>query len=125
MGFCLSSKTNKWIIDCVATDTMTYDSGDLLSVEMPNKKLIQITNGELVRVEDVGTISVFPETHFNNFLFIPQLSHKLLYVSQLTKEKNCTVLMSSNSRIVQDLRTGKIIGRGTEKDGLYYVDEMS
>ena len=27
--------------------------------------------------------------------------------------------------LLQDIRTGEIIGRGTERDGLYYVDEIA
>ena len=41
----------------------------------------------------------------------------------MTRELNCTVLMSSSGCIVQDAQTGAIIGHGTERDGLYYVDE--
>ena len=31
--------------------------------------------------------------------------------------------MTSNGCIVQDAQTGTIIGRGSEKKGVYYVDE--
>ena len=37
---------------------------------------------------------------------------------------NCTVLLISDGCIVQDAQTGTIIGRDTERDGLYYVDEV-
>ena len=33
--------------------------------------------------------------------------------------------MSSTGCIVQDARTGKFIGRGTERGGLYYVEEAT
>lgn len=65
---------------------MTYDLGDLSSIESPNKKLVQTTNGELVLVEGAGTISIFPETCLKIFFYIHKLSDKLLSVSQLTKE---------------------------------------
>ena len=58
-----------------------------------------------------------------NYLLIPSLSHKLLSISQLTKELNCTVLMSFSDCVVHDAQTGMIIGRGTKRGGLYYVDE--
>ncbi|XP_076926638.1 uncharacterized protein LOC143589894 [Bidens hawaiensis] len=32
---------------------------------------------------------------------------------------------TANGEILQDIRTGKIIGRGTERQGLYYVDEVT
>ena len=49
----------------------------------------------------------------------------MLSVSQLTKELNCIVIMSSTDCVVQDARTGKIIGRNTKRGGLYYVDEAT
>ena len=54
----------------------------------------------------------------NNCLFILSLSHKLLSINQLTKELDCTVLITSINCIVQDTQTGKIIGHGNEKEGL-------
>ena len=56
---------------------------------------------------------------------IPSLSHKLLFISQLTKELNCCVLMFSGGCYVQEIPTDRIIGHGTEIGGLYYVDEAS
>ena len=43
----------------------------------------------------------------------------------MTKELNCTVLLLASGCIVQDALTGRIIGRGTERGGLYYVDEVA
>ena len=68
---------------------------------------------------------MFNISHLKNYLLTHNLSHKLLSISQLTKELNCTVLMSSTYYVVQDAQTGKIIGRGTERGGLYYVDEVT
>ena len=56
---------------------------------------------------------------------IPSLSHKLLSISQLTKELDCIVLMSLSHSVVQDAQIGKILGCGTERGGLYYVDEAT
>ena len=53
------------------------------------------------------------------------MSHKLLSISHVTKELNCTLLMQPHICLLQDIRTGEIIGRGTERDGLYYVDEIA
>lgn len=35
------------------------------------------------------------------------------------------VLMFSDFCLLQDIQSGKVIGRGTERDGLYYVDEVA
>ena len=74
-------------------------------------------------VDQSGPVTISPSLKLNNCLLIPSLSHKLLSISQLTRELNCTVLMTSSDCVVQDTQTGRIIGCGTERDGLYYVDE--
>ena len=78
-----------------------------------------------VGVTQAGSVNISSSIHLKNCLLIPSLSHKLLSISQLTKELNCTVLLTSDSCIVQDTQTGKIIGRGIERGGLYYVDETT
>ena len=102
---------------------MTNSSQDLLNTMFTPKKHIQTPNGDLVSIKSAGTVNITPNITLKNCLYLPKLSHKLLSISQLTKELNCTVLMTSNGCIVQDARTGKTIGHGTERDGLYYVDE--
>ena len=49
----------------------------------------------------------------------------MLYVSQLTKDLDCTVLMNSNFCVIQENQTRNIIGNGTENDGLHYLDRAS
>ena len=102
---------------------MTFDPMDLLSIMPTTRTHIQTANGEYVQVDKIGPIKISLSLHLKNCLLIPSLSHKLLSVSQLTKELNCTILMTSDGCIVQDALTGTIIGRGTEKRSLYYVDE--
>ena len=56
------------------------------------------------------TVDIASSIHLKNCLLVPNLSHKLLSVSQLTKEFNCTVMFTSDSCIVQDAQTKTIIG---------------
>ena len=56
-------------------------------------------------------------------LFVLNISHKLLSISQLTKNLDCKVLNKPGYCIVQDARTVQIIGRGIERGGLYYLEE--
>ena len=46
-------------------------------------------------------------------------------ISHVTRELNCILLMHPIVCLLQDIRTGMIIGRGTERHGLYYVDEIA
>ena len=94
---------------------MTFDPRDFLSTHPTNRTHIQTANGECVPVDQAGHVNISPSLHLKNCLLIPSLSHKLLSVSQLTKEMNCTVLLTSENCIVQDAQTGTIIGHGTEQ----------
>ena len=51
-----------------------------------------------------------PTSCLKNCLLIPSLSHKLLSVSQLTKDLNCTVLLTSKNCVVQDAQRGRSLG---------------
>lgn len=117
-------KNDSWIFDCGATDTMTYEISDMCSMSKPWKSRIHTANGEILQVKGGGTIQVSQDMKLSNCLYVPSLSHKLLSISHVTKELNCVVLMHPTFCILQDIRTGKIIGRGTERQGLYYVDEV-
>ena len=116
--------TLKWIFDCRATDTMTNDPDDLKITPTPRSK-IQTANGECVDITKSGTVEISSSIHLRNCLLFPNLTHKLLFVSQLTKELDCTVLIQSDGCVVQDALAGTIIGRGIERGGLYYVDETT
>ncbi|XP_071699211.1 uncharacterized protein [Rutidosis leptorrhynchoides] len=119
------TKSNEWIINCGATDTMTFNKNDIIINTKPNKTKIKTANGGIIQVKGGGTVEISPNLNLKNCLYVPDLSHKLLSVSHVTKELNCTVLLHPTFCILQDIRTGEIIGRGTERDGLYYVDEVT
>lgn len=121
----MAINNGSWIFDCGATDTMTYDPSDICVDSKPRRTHIQTANGEVMPVKGGGTIELSPILRLPNCLYIPSLSHKLLSISHVTKELNCTLLMHPTFCILQDIRTGMIIGRGTERQGLYYVDDVT
>ncbi|XP_071717920.1 uncharacterized protein [Rutidosis leptorrhynchoides] len=71
-------KTKSWILDCGATDTMTFDKNDITFNTKPKKDKIQTANGEIIHVKGGGTIKISPTIKLPNCLYIPVLSHKLL-----------------------------------------------
>ena len=100
VGFLCKPNSSPWIFDFGATDTMTFDSTDLLSNGHTNRTHIQTANGECVNVAQAGTIDISSSIQIKNCLLIPNLSHKLLSISQLTKELNCILIMSSTDCVV-------------------------
>jgi len=119
-----SRKSDQWIFYCGATDTMIHDPLDFDSLSTPVKTHIETASGELIAVQGGGSIVFLEKLKLKSCLYVHVLSSKLLSVSQVTKELNCVVLMFSNFCILQDILTKEIIGRGTEREGLYYVDEV-
>jgi len=104
---------------------MTYDPHDFNNLFTPVKTHIETASGELVAVQGEGSIVFSKELKLENCLYVPTLSSKLLSISQVTKELNCVVLMFPTFCLLQDILTKEIIGRGTERGGLYYVDEVA
>ena len=103
---------------------MSYDPSDFQSSTPPFKIAIKTANNSYSLVEGAESIELTSTLKLKNCLYVPSLSQKLLSVSHVTKEVNCVVLMHPGFCLLQDIRTGKIIGRGTEHNGLYYVDEV-
>jgi len=118
-------KSDLWIFYCGATDTMTHDPNDFNNLSTPVKTHIETASGELVAVQGEGSIGFSKELKLENCLYVPALSSKLLSISQVTKELNCVVLMFPTLCLLQDILMKEIIGRGTERRGLYYVDEVA
>ena len=80
-------------IGCGATDTMTYDRKDFVEFYKTPKSHIQTANGGITPVEGAGTIEIFPNVQLSNCLYVPNLSQKLMSISHVTKDLNCTLLM--------------------------------
>ena len=45
-------------------------------------------------------------------------------MGQLTQDLNCVALMFPSHCVFQDLLTKEIIGHGTKREGLYYLDDF-
>lgn len=128
-GYVFSSSKNKyhdgWIIDSGATDHMTFDPVDLSNPIKPRRRCIVNANGVTYPVTGAGTASLSPSFLLPNTLLVPSLSNKLLSIGQVTEELNCCALMYPNFCLFQDILTKEIIGRGTKREGLYYMDDFS
>lgn len=121
----LAQNHHPWIIDCGATDTMTNDLTDFICFTSPTKTHIETASGERIRVQGGGSIKLSPTLIIPHCLYVPGLSTKLLSISHITKALDCVALIHPHCCILQDIRTKAIIGRGTERGGLYYFDEVA
>ena len=77
----------------------------------------QVLSMVISLVKGVGTVMLSLALSLSNTLLVPFLSHKLIYVSQITKELNCTVLIYPEFCLIHDILLKEIIGHGTKKGG--------
>ncbi|KAG6788370.1 hypothetical protein POTOM_004435 [Populus tomentosa] len=116
---------NDWIVDSGATDHMTFCPEDIVKLTEPRRTSIFNANGVMYPVTGAGTVDISPSISLPNTLLVPSLSSKLLSVGQATEELNCVALMYPQFCLFQDILTKEIIGRGTKREGLYYMDDFS
>ncbi|KAB2617029.1 hypothetical protein D8674_012898 [Pyrus ussuriensis x Pyrus communis] len=114
-----------WIIDSGATDHMTYDKSLFHHMTFPPKENVITANGEVAPVTGAGLINLTPSLSLHNTLLVPSLSNNLLSVGQVTEQLDCVVLMFPTFCLLQDIQTRAIIGRGTKRRGLYYVEDVA
>ncbi|KAK3005339.1 hypothetical protein RJ639_015952 [Escallonia herrerae] len=114
-----------WIIDSGATDHMTFDAQDFIETSQQKRTCIANANGVTYPVTGAGKVALSPSFTLSNTLLVPSLSNKLLSIGQVIEELNCCALMYPKFCLFQDLRNKKIIGRGTKREGLYYMDDLS
>lgn len=86
---------------------------------------ITVANGMNLDIQRSGTLQfTFPDSPplvLFDALYVPKLSANLISVNQLVNQ-HCLVSFSPNGCLIQDLRTGKVIGRGRRQGELFILD---
>lgn len=103
---------------------MTFESRDLIEKTHPRPTCIANANGVKYPVIGAGKLTLSSSLSLPSTLLVPALSNKLLSVGQATEEMNCCALIYPKY-LFQDILTKEIIGRGTKREWLYYMDEFS
>ncbi len=118
----ISSNLNRWTVDSGATDHMVGNPQILSDPTKPhNIELVTVANGSKVPVTKYGSANIFSKK-LSNVLYLPTFTSNLLSISKITKELNCNVVFSYENVTFQDKTTGKKIGEGQLKNGLYVLD---
>jgi transposase InsO family protein len=115
-----SSSSPPWVIDSRASDHMTGNSSLLSNISNPCSPFsVTVANGTKTPVQGIGTIST-PNLTFPNVLYLLKFPFNLLSVHKLTVALHCSIAFFPSYCVFQDLKTKRTIGRGIEKDRLYY-----
>ena len=104
---------------------MTYDASLFYHVMSPPKENVITVNSDVAPVTGASSISLTSSLSIHNTLLVPSLSNHLLSVGQVTEQLDYVVLMFPTFYLLQDIQTWAMIGRGTKRRGLYYMDDVS
>ncbi|KAH0748613.1 hypothetical protein KY290_027845 [Solanum tuberosum] len=112
-----------WVVDSGATDHMTSLSHLFISYSpCPSYKKITIADGSVITVAGQGDIPLGKSLILKNVLHIPKLSANLISIQKLTKDSKCQVTFFPSYCLFQEQNTKEMIGRASEKGGLYCLD---
>ena len=117
---------SSWLFDSGATNHITNNLSNL-TLQQPYTETegVLVGNGTHLPITHTGqgTLST-PSGQFQlkNMLHVPQISHNLLSVYQLTRDNNCRIIFDANGFVIQDKTTNKTILQGPCVKGLYAME---
>lgn len=75
-----------------------------------------------IPLHSIGTVHLSFDLVLNDLLFVHQFKFNLLLVSSLTSKSSLRVKFFTDSCIIQDLHTLKMVGRDNWTEGLYVIE---
>ena len=119
-----ASPQKPWILDSRASSHMTNTKQEFVSLNLsPVQPSVKIADGTHSPVLGNVVVQATPSLTLTDILYVPQFSINLLSISQFTKHNNYKIAFFPSYCVFQDLSTGKGIGLGYERGGIYYLDD--
>ncbi|KAL0723029.1 hypothetical protein Bca4012_037628 [Brassica carinata] len=106
------------IIDSGASNHMISDR-TLMSEIKAATRSVMITNGDKIPIEGIANFKLFEKN--STAFFLPQFTSNLISVKKATVDLDCQVVFRPDEVEFQDLKTGRVIGRGDSKNQLYHL----
>ncbi|KAF7827503.1 Retrovirus-related Pol polyprotein from transposon TNT 1-94 [Senna tora] len=117
---------NLWIIDTGATSHMCSNESLMKDMKpLSHPRLVHLPNKSKKVIHSTGTITINSGLRLKDVLFIPFVKYNLLSVNKLAKDDNTSFVFYSESCILQDQKSKKILAKGTAVGNLYYLNNES
>lgn len=119
-----SLRTSDWIIDSGASRHVTGAQNEFLTyTHMVTPESIQIADGTTQPVIGRGSVKCTESLTLSNVLHAPSFPVNLLSISAIILNLKCTVSFDIPKVIFQEKGTGRQLGTGTWRNGLWYLDK--
>ena len=120
-----SAFSQPWILDSGATDHITSDSTLFTKTSPTSLPIVNLPNGSAVPITHTGNVPFNSDITLENVLCVPSFRLNLMSASKVTGSLNCCAILFPTFCVLQDLATGKMIGLGKQRGGLYYMSPIS
>jgi Integrase core domain/gag-polypeptide of LTR copia-type/GAG-pre-integrase domain len=116
-----TGSVSKIVVDSGATDNM-FSSNKLLTKLQPKTSYSHVTvaNGVTIPTKGSGIARIFSKDI--EVTVVPELKANLLSISKCTNQLDCNVIFTPQKVVFQDRTTGRKIGEGSLKEGLYVLE---
>jgi hypothetical protein len=114
--------SSEWFLDSACCNHMTYNPHLTSAHTPPVLPTITTADGSAMTVSHIGSIST-PNLSVSNVFCVPKLHLNLLSVGQLT-ELGLNLFFSSCGCLVQDSRTGQIVGTARKVGRLFELTSL-
>ena len=118
-----TTRSPDWIVDSGASRHVTGTVGEFSSyTRLAVPESVQIADGSAQAVVGKGTVRCTDSVTLTNVLHAPSFPVNLVSISAIIREQKCIVIFDIPRMVFQEKGTGRVLGTGTWRDGLWYMD---
>jgi hypothetical protein len=117
----MHNNNSDWVLDSGALKHVT---GNLKESQHPstNKETIQTADGTTQPIMENGMVQCTPTISLSSVLYVPAFPVNLVSFSALIDHIDCRIIVDRYMCVIQERLTGKKIGTGIRRRGLWYVN---
>ena len=114
-----------WVLDSGASKHVAGCLGEFESYcpsSPSHQQTIQTADGTAQPIKGTGVVQCTPNIKLSSVLHVPAFPVNLLSLSALVDEIDCRVIVDKYVFFIQERLSGRKIGTGTRRRGLWYMD---
>ncbi|XP_073117068.1 uncharacterized protein [Elaeis guineensis] len=117
------SNFSPWVVDSGASNHMTGSFRDFVSyIPCSGRDKVRFADGSFILISGKGSIKCTSELSLSSVLHVPRFSINLLSINAITNYLDCAVTFFKTHCVFQEPKTGRKLGIGIMRNGLYYLE---